>query len=110
MKTFGEFFDTLSQWANGEGLHVEVMIFLDKWKDGVSEGNWEKVRALPMTEELFYDFVEEMAKNFRLRLSGISSYAILAGHTQERAQEFFRIVALKGHDCGLKVDEARLKF
>lgn len=69
---FGEFFDRITEEAE-KSHNIDAQIFMEEWVDMVSPEEWQKVKEMPLTEELAVAFVEDMAGMFWRRLSGIDS-------------------------------------
>jgi len=68
MRTFGEFYDAVFQWADECGFS-EAILFLEKWRDTIPEEHWEGLRARMLDYDLFYIFASGVTDMFPITLS-----------------------------------------
>ncbi len=102
MKTFGEFFDTVSDWAKREG-NVDAQIFMEEWPALATPEKWQEARALEFAEDLFRNFAEDMATYIRERIAGIDGEE-LYDMTMDDGHSFLQTIADQGRIFGLVIE------
>lgn len=101
-KTFGEFFDAVAKTKIIEGE-----MWLEEWKDMITEDEWTDVRQLPLCDEGVIGFAQDMVTLFRERMAGICTDALYTS-TSQRGHAFLaevKAVALRfGVDVAADID------
>lgn len=99
MKTFGEFFDAVEQWAEENANEGEF--HLENWVALSTPEKWEQARKTELTLEHFRFFAEDMASYIMERLQGICTDALYQVVTQE-GHEFLKAIIEIGRTSGLQ--------
>ncbi len=97
MKTFGEFFDQITRWAEESGIGL---LFLHDWPGTFPPNEREAIRTSMLSEERFCLFAEDAADHFRENLSRICTDALYT-RTIEEGHTFLEEAVRIGRECGL---------
>jgi len=106
MKTFGEFFTAVKQWAEENG-NIDAQIFMEEWQTLVSEEKWQEAMAMEFSKGLFLAFAEDMANYFRERLRGICGDKLYQ-MTMESGHEFLPAIAEIGKQFGIQAETSEI--
>lgn len=76
-KTFGDFFDVVYQTRIIEG-----QIWMDDWRNLVSEACWQAFRQMPCNREFIEDFAVDMVTAFQARMTSICTNELYSSTSQ----------------------------